>query len=128
LERARKKQSARIASIKEGDANTKFFHVRVNARRRKNHIQRLKHNNGWVTNHGAKEQIVHSHFMSTLKKGPPRSLDFNWGAFHFTEPDLSSLGDSFSEEEVRKAINSMPNDKAPSPDGFTGAFSKNVGT
>jgi mannosylglycoprotein endo-beta-mannosidase len=60
--------------------------------------------------------------MSTLKKGPPRSLDFNWGALHFTEPDLSSLGDSFAEEEVRKAINSMPNDKAPGPDGFTGAF------
>jgi hypothetical protein len=46
IERARKRQSARITNIKEGDANTKFFHLRVNARRRKNHIHRLKHNNG----------------------------------------------------------------------------------
>ncbi|XP_073353806.1 uncharacterized protein [Aegilops tauschii subsp. strangulata] len=38
LERSRKKQCARISSLKEGDANTKFFHLRVNARRRKNHI------------------------------------------------------------------------------------------
>jgi hypothetical protein len=47
VERARKKQSARISHIKEGDANTKFFHLRVNARRRKIFIQRLKHNNGY---------------------------------------------------------------------------------
>jgi hypothetical protein len=46
IERARRKQSARIANIREGDANTKFFHLRVNARRRKIHIHRIKHNNG----------------------------------------------------------------------------------
>lgn len=51
LARARKKQCASLANLKEGDANTKFFHRRVNARRRKNHIHRLKHNQGWVTNH-----------------------------------------------------------------------------
>jgi hypothetical protein len=55
VEQARKKQSARIANIKEGDANTKFFHLRVHARRRKNFIHCIKHNNGWVTDHGAKE-------------------------------------------------------------------------
>jgi hypothetical protein len=55
VERARKKQSACIANLKEGDANTKFFHLRVNARRRKNHIHRLMHNQGWVTEHVAKE-------------------------------------------------------------------------
>jgi hypothetical protein len=46
VERAKKKQSARIANIKEGDANTKFFHLRMNARRRKNYIQRLKNDRG----------------------------------------------------------------------------------
>jgi hypothetical protein len=96
----------------------------VNARGRKNHIQCLKHNNSLVTEHGAKEQIVHSHFGSTLKKGNVRTLDFNWDALHFSEPNLSSLGDPFSEEEVRKAINLMPSNKALGPDGFTGAFFK----
>jgi hypothetical protein len=62
VERSRKKQCARIANLKEGDANTKFFHLRVNARRRKNHIHRLKHNLGWVTDHVAKEKVVHHHF------------------------------------------------------------------
>jgi hypothetical protein len=35
MERAMKKQSARISNIIESDANTKFFHLRVNTRRRK---------------------------------------------------------------------------------------------
>jgi hypothetical protein len=100
VERARKKQSARIANIKEGDANTKFFHLRVNARRRKNYIQHLKNNNGWVTKHEAKEQVVHNHFQEVIHKSNDRGFDFNWDAFHFEEPNLTNLGDTFSEEEV----------------------------
>jgi hypothetical protein len=86
VERARKKQSARIANIKEGDANTKFFHLRVNARRRKNYIQRLKHNNGWVTDHGSKEVVVKNHFESVMEKGAPRALDLNWEACRGDDP------------------------------------------
>jgi hypothetical protein len=51
LERSRYKQASRITILKEGDANTRYFHLRVNARRWNNHILRLKDNNGWVTDH-----------------------------------------------------------------------------
>jgi hypothetical protein len=124
VERSRKRQCSRIANIREGDANTKKFHLRVNARRRKNHIHRLKHNNGWVTEHDIKEEIAHNHFKEALSKGGPRTCDFNWDDLHFEDPGLQSLADPFSEEEVRNAINLMPSDKAPGPDGFTGAFFK----
>jgi hypothetical protein len=124
VERARKKQCACIANIKEGDANTKFFHMRVNARRRKNHIHRLKHNHGWVTDHVDKEAAIHEHFSSVLAKGATRPFDFNWGELQLEMPDLHCLGDPFSEEEVKFAIQHMPSDKAPGPDGFSGAFFK----
>jgi hypothetical protein len=54
----------------------------------------------------------------------PRPYDFNWDELHFDDPDLHCLGAPLSEEEVKCAINQMPNDKAPGPDGFTGAFFK----
>jgi hypothetical protein len=124
IERARKKQCARIANIKEGDANTKFFHLRVNARRRKNHIHRIKHNNGWVTNHEHKEVIVLSHFSSVMGRGEARKCDFNWDGIVFENPSLQHLGEPFTEEEVLHAIKQLPGDKAPGPDGFTGIFFK----
>jgi hypothetical protein len=124
VERARKRQCARIANIKEGDANTRFFHMKVNARRRKNHIHRLKHNNGWVTEHEAKEEIAYNHFHAAIGRGGRRNCDLNWDELLFEDPGLQSLGDPFSEEEVRNAINLMPSDKAPGPDGYTGAFFK----
>ena len=46
IERARKKQASRITNLREGDANTKFFHQKVIARRRKNIIQCLHHQGG----------------------------------------------------------------------------------
>jgi hypothetical protein len=128
VERARKKQCARIANIKKGDANTKFFHMRVNARRRKNHVQWLKHNHGWVTEHNAKEEIVSNHFNSIIGTRAARPHDFNWDELNFPSVDMLSLGNPFTEAEVKSAIDQMPIDKAPSPDGYTGLFSRSVGT
>lgn len=31
IERARKRQASRITNLKEGDANTKYFHLKMNA-------------------------------------------------------------------------------------------------
>jgi hypothetical protein len=71
LERTRKRQASRITNLKEGDANTRYFHLCVNAQRRKNHILHLKHNNGWVTEHDQKKNTIHSHFTKIIKRGPP---------------------------------------------------------
>ena len=124
LERARKRQCAHIRNLKEGDANTKFFHLKINGRRRKNFIHKLSNGAGWVTKHEDKENIMYQHFTTALSKGPRRTTDFNWQLLHFTDCDLSSLGDEMTDEEVIAAIKAMPSDKAPGPDGFTGAFFK----
>ena len=124
LEKSRKRQNSRITNLKEGDANTRYFHLRVNHRRRKNFIHRLKHNNGWVTGHTQKEEIIHRHFKNIAKKGPPRNIDINWNILPSPDCDLRDLDENISEEEVKEAIFAMPADKAPGPDGFTGAFFK----
>jgi hypothetical protein len=128
LERSRKKQCARITNLKEGDANTRFFHRKVNARRRKNFIHRLCTGHGWATKHEDKEQLIQQHFTSTFAKGPTRTRDFIWESLPLPMVDLSPLGEPFTELEVWEAIKAMPGDKAPGPDGFSGAFFKSCWT
>ena len=124
LDRSRKRQSSRVANLKEGDANTRYFHLRINARRRKNHIHRLKHNGGWVTDHSQKEAIVQSHFAEAIMRSGPRTSDINWSIIPQPLCDFSHLGDDFSEGEIKGAVFRSASDKAPGPDGFTGAFFK----
>jgi hypothetical protein len=123
-ERARKKQSARMVSLNEGDANTKYFHMKFNARRRRNFILRLKRGTGWLTKHEDIESTIHEHFAMSMKIGPRRLRDFSWDNIPLPECDLSSLAEDFTEEEVHEAVKALPSDKAPGPDGFTGLFFK----
>jgi hypothetical protein len=124
LERSRKKQRARINNLRHGDANTKFFHRKVNTRRRKNFILKLRHNNGWVTTHDDKQKVAQSHFKAAIGRANPRSISFNWDALNLPSPNLDGLDDAFTENEVKEAIMDMPSDKAPGPDGFNGKFFK----
>jgi hypothetical protein len=124
LDKSRKRQSSRVTNLKEGDANTRYFHLRINARRRKNHIHRLKHNNDWITEHDQKKQVIHEHFNNIIKKGPQRSRNFNWNIIPTPPCDLSDLDAPFLEEEVKAVVDDTACDKAPEPDGFTGAFFK----
>ena len=122
LERSRKRQASRINYLRDGDANTKFFHLRINSRKRKNHIQRLKHNDGWLTTHEDKENVILEHFSKTLGRPPLRQLDFNWMVVDPSTHALEDLDLPFSELEIKEAIDDMPSEKAPGPDGFSIAF------
>jgi hypothetical protein len=104
-----------------------FFHLRVNARRRKNYIQRLKHNNGWVTDHGAKAQVIHNHFHSVMGRCEMRTVDFNWETLHFDNLNLESMDVPFSEEEVRFKINQCQMIRPPVPMGSPESSSRSVG-
>jgi hypothetical protein len=110
--------------INEGDANTKFFHLKVNARRRKNYIQRLRSGGGWAVSHQDKDDVIFEHFSRMMRRPEPRTCDINWQALHAPTTDLSHLDDPFTEQEIHRAIKEMPADKAPGPDGYTGNFFK----
>ena len=124
MERSRKRQASIITNLKEGDANTRFFHLKANARRRKNHIQRLQVNGGWAITHEEKAILINDHFTEVMSTPPEATLDFNWDLLNIPRYNLNHLEESFSEEEVRRAILQLPSEKAPGPDGFTGIFFK----
>jgi hypothetical protein len=108
IEKARKKQCARINNIREGDANTRFFHLRANGRLRKNFIQRLRHEGGWIFNHEDKQRLIQDHFTNVMNAHPIRSRDFSWPDLDLPTLDLTSLDSPFSDEEIWRVICLMP--------------------
>ena len=49
-------------------------------------------------------------------------MDLSWASVNLTVDDLEDLALPFSVVEIKDAIDLMPPDKAPGPDGFTTAF------
>jgi hypothetical protein len=109
--------------LKDGDANTKLFHVVANGRRVKNFIPAIKHEGVLVSDQIQKE-VFFQVYNSLLGSIETRDQSIDLEAIGVVAHDLSNLGDIFSEAEVWNTIKEMPSEKAPGPNGFIGAFYK----
>lgn len=59
-----------------------------------------------------------------LRNSKPRTSTLNLEAFHHPPIDLHRMDAPISKQEVWNTIKSLPPDKVPGPDGFTGRFFK----
>jgi hypothetical protein len=122
LERTMARQRSRVRWLQEGDANTKLFHVVANGRRAKNFIAAVKVGEELVTAQERKNEVFTEAYENLLGSIQNREHTINLEALNIPVADLGGLDSMFTEEEVWKTIREMPSDKAPGPDGFTGAF------
>ena len=121
MERTIARQRARIATLKDGDASTGFFHRQCSFRRQKNRIFSLAVDGHVLTDQDAMAQATFEHFDGILGTAVDRDLTLNLEGL--IEPcDLASLDAPFSVEEVWDAIKRLPARKAPGPDGFSAHF------
>ena len=127
IERTRKRQASRIVNLREGDANTKFFHLKANARKRKNHIQRLQKDGGWAATHEEKATLIQEHFEAAMSPPPPQQRDFNWGNLNLQLFNLDHLVEPFTEKEIYEAILQTSPDKAQARTASLGHSSDLVG-
>ncbi|KAG9458671.1 hypothetical protein H6P81_003179 [Aristolochia fimbriata] len=124
-ERIHWKQRTRYKWISEGDGNTKFFHGIASAHRRRNRISSIIVGNETII---GKEGIIQTFtdfyrdlYSDNIPCRPyPRALPLK----SLSTSAADSLVMPFAEEEIEEAIQSLPADKAPGPDGFTSAFYK----
>jgi hypothetical protein len=63
-------------------------------------------------------------FSSLLGTAEQRDFTLDLQSFHRPGIDLSEFDQIFTEEEVWSTIRSLPSDKAPGPNGYTGRFYK----
>ncbi|KAM2712281.1 hypothetical protein EV1_032304 [Malus domestica] len=118
-------QRSRVNWLRDGDANTAFFHRTTLQRRRVNSIVKLKDvDDHWVDDGRRVFTLVEDHFQSLYTSVGSR----DWGnILNCLEPMVSELMNAdlikpVSEEEIKAAVHQMGGLKAPGLDGFQGIF------
>lgn len=118
------RQRSKQLWLHSGDYNSKFFHASASIRRRNNHIQRLKMEEGiWVEWDNGLAELMTGYFTDLFTAGQanwekvvqyiPRSI---------SQTQNEKLMQSITEEEVKHALFQMNPDKSPEPDGMTPGF------
>jgi hypothetical protein len=116
---------SRITWLAEGDANTAFFHLHAKYRKGKNFVGNLIFDDGSIkTSHGEKLEVISEFFHKLLGCSPDRAHTIDLAQLDIPTHDLTSLDSPFTEDEVWKTVLSLPSNKAPGRDGFTGKFYK----
>ena len=124
LERTIARQRSRVRQLKEGDANTAYFHMIARGRKRKNFIPVLTIDGHTIAEHSDMELALHVHFVGVFGSVQIDTISPNFMSLGVNQIDLSELDAPIGEVEVCAAIKELPSDRAPGPDGFTGTFYK----
>jgi len=115
---------SRISWLKDGDANTRLFHLHARHRKRRNFIGKLITGERICTSHEEKAAIIDDFYEDLLGTCTVREHTINLANLGIDTHDMSDLDLPFTENEVWRTIQQLPSDKAPGPDGFTGCFYK----
>jgi len=86
-------------------------------------MSKLKVDDRIISRQEEKQEAVWDFCSNLLGKVSDQECNLNLQNF-YQGRDLSALDQIFSEEEVWRSIKSLPPDKAPGPDGYTGHFYK----
>lgn len=118
------RQRSRVTFLREGDTNNRFFHLHACHRRRANRTDSLVIEGAETVADTLMAQGLYEHYSNLLGTPFARSRRFDLAQLGMPSIDLAVLENLITEEEVRRVVMALPNDKAPGPDGFTGRFFK----
>ncbi|KAL2922690.1 hypothetical protein RDABS01_014181 [Bienertia sinuspersici] len=122
-------QRVKVTWLKEGDANTKFFHRSIKRRRFRQRILEIKDKDGNVKGDPTSiNKAFEEFYIDLLGTAHGNRMNIkheiiNLGAC-LNEEQVSSLIREFTNEEIKRALFSIPGSKAPGPDGFNSTFYK----
>ncbi|KAK9691742.1 hypothetical protein RND81_09G216300 [Saponaria officinalis] len=109
------RQRSRIDFLKEGDRNTKCFHLKASGRCMRNKITKLMDSNGeWVSDEKGLENLAHNFFNDLFASSNPNNFEVVLGCVEplVTEEMNVALQRHFTVEEVKYALDQMHPNKA----------------
>jgi hypothetical protein len=120
-------QRSRVAWLREGDRNTRYFHRKASWRRKKNRILKLRREDGsWAEDPeemGARTtSFFHQLYTREEDVDPSEIIELFIG--HVTAEMNDTLCAPFSEKEISDALFQIGPLKAPGPDGMPSIFFK----
>ena len=92
---------------------------------RKNSISSLQDDDGnIISDHQQMAGMLWGTFRDRMGVSTGIDMRFDLGSLIETVDGLNNLSAPFSEDEINEVLKSLPTDRAPGPDGFTGLFVK----
>lgn len=115
IEKSSARQKSRLTWLRRGDANTKYFQIIANMRKRKKFIHSLHTNNGMAVSQSQKHQIIYDHFNNHIGAPSNNSINLKLDQLDWQPQELHHLDLPFTEPEVSSVIQQTPKEKAPGP-------------
>ena len=113
--------------LKEGDRNTRFFHLSTLVRRRRNRINEIKLEDGsWINTREEIQNYFNGNFKSLYQYECQDVLEDLENLIEpcVLEEENEELCRVSSREEIREVVFEMKSLKTPGPDGFPALFYK----
>jgi hypothetical protein len=121
-------KKSRSQWIKDGDRNTRYYHVKTITRRRRNKILMLKNEqNDWVENEEDLKHMVNDYYKSLFTR-PDQNIQWHQTKYSYpsiSDEEYASLKENINNIEIKNALFAMAPWKAPGPDGFPAGFYHN---
>nr|GEZ64709.1 cysteine-rich receptor-like protein kinase [Tanacetum cinerariifolium] len=115
--------ASRINWLRNGDKNTRFFHLAYKIKHHNNFIYGMQIDQVWSEDPSEIKEHGLAYFKSLFaRKQSPSQPKIDWsqlGIQKLLEQEASTLDQEFNQEEVWEAVSSFDGGKAPGPDGFT---------
>jgi hypothetical protein len=118
-------QRSRSKWLKEGDANTKFFHGSIKSRAKSNSISAIRVEDTWLDSPNLIKEAVISYFTNHVSSMPMSRPCIDGVVFPtLSEEENELLISIFTLEEIEDVVRCSDGNKSPGPDGFNFAFLK----
>lgn len=124
LSRSIARQRSRLLFLREGDANTRFYHLMACHSKRRGRIQSLQVQGMQLVQDEMMSDALFEFYNNILGTEFVRTRRLDLSAIGLPTAELATIENLFTEEEVWAVIKELPSNKAPGPDGFTGLFYK----